>query len=162
MEEHKGVQNQEMQNNHLFSTQSTPAETPSNSSPSDAPPVEKSSNTKEYTTVIIGRILQGGVIVSATVILIGILLLPLHPGELSERSLQVFPHTLSQVWTGLLTLQPQAVIALGLLLLIASPVMRVAVSVVAFAIEHNRRYMVITLIVLAILITSFLIGKGGG
>lgn len=116
----------------------------------------------EYTAIIIGWILQGGVILSATVILIGMLLLLLHADSLSVHSLQVFPHSLDQVWVGLLVLQPQAVIALGLLLLIATPVVRVAVSVVAFAIEHDRRYVIITLIVLAILVASFLVGKGGG
>jgi uncharacterized membrane protein len=33
---------------------------------------------------------------------------------------------------------------------------------VAFAIERDRRFVVIALVVLAILITSMLIGKGGG
>lgn len=65
------------------------------------------------------------------------------------------------MWAGLVGLHPQAFITLGLLLLIATPVMRVAVSVVAFAIEHDRLYVVITLVVLAILITSFILGKGG-
>jgi uncharacterized membrane protein len=58
-------------------------------------------------------------------------------------------------------LQPQAVITLGLLLLIATPVLRVAVSVVAFALEHDRRYVIITLIVMTILIISFTLGRGG-
>jgi uncharacterized membrane protein len=45
----------------------------------------------------------------------------------------------------------RAIIQLGLLLLIATPVARVAFSAVAFAIEHDYMYVVITLIVLAIL-----------
>jgi len=123
---------------------------------------QKISRTMEYTTIIIGWILQGGVLLSAAIILIGMLLLPFHSRGLSEQSLVSFPHTLAEEWTGLLALRPQAVIVLGLLLLIATPVMRVAVSVVAFAIERDYRYVVITLLVLAILIASFLIGKGGG
>jgi uncharacterized membrane protein len=57
---------------------------------------------------------------------------------------------------------PQAIIASGLLLLIVTPVVSVITSVVAFAIERDRRFVVIALVVLAILITSMLIGKGGG
>jgi uncharacterized membrane protein len=116
---------------------------------------------QDMMAAIIGWILQGGVIVSAAVILFGILLLPFRPGGLTPQRLETFPHSLGAVWTGLTGLHPQAFITLGLLLLIATPVMRVAVSVVAFAIERDRLYVVITLIVLAILITSFVLGKGG-
>lgn len=110
---------------------------------------------------IIGWILQGGVVASAAVILFGILLLPFRPGGLTLQRLQTFPHSLDAVRVGLIGLHPQAFITLGLLLLIATPVLRVAVSVVAFAIEHDKLYVVITLVVLAILITSFILGKGG-
>lgn len=119
---------------------------------------------KEYTSSIIGWILRGGVILSATIILIGFLLLLLLPGGISGPgvSLGSFPHTLGQVWSGLLTLQAQAIIALGLLFLIAVPVITVIMSIVAFAIERDRRFVVIAGIVLVILITSLLIGRGGG
>jgi uncharacterized membrane protein len=43
-------------------------------------------------------------------------------------------------------------VQLGLLLLIATPVVRVAYSVVAFALQRDRTYVVITLIVLAVLL----------
>lgn len=116
------------------------------------------STRKDYSAVI-GWILRGGATLSAAIVLIGMLLL--HPGDLSGTSLQVFPHTVDQVWTGLLALQPQAVITAGLMLLLATPVMTVTAAAVAFALERDRRYVVIALVVLAILITSFLIGKGG-
>ncbi len=112
-------------------------------------------------TAVIGGILQGGVILSAIVILIGVFLLPFSPGGLSPERINHFPHTLADVGTGLLTFHPQAIITLGLLILVATPVLRVAVSVVAFEMEHDRKYTIITVIVLAILITSFLLGKGG-
>jgi uncharacterized membrane protein YfcA/uncharacterized membrane protein len=111
----------------------------------------------ETTNNIIGWILQIGVILSAAIILIGLILLPIHPGGLSVQRLLNFPQTLSQVGEGLLVLQPQAVIALGLLLLIAIPVIRVAASVIAFALEGDRKYVVITLIVLTILLCSVLL-----
>jgi uncharacterized membrane protein len=54
----------------------------------------------------------------------------------------------------LAALEPAAIAQLGLLVLLATPVARVAVSVVAFAIENDRLYAVITLAVLAILLAS--------
>src|SRR2546425_7235129 len=94
-------------------------------------PQKTISDKKEFTAKIIGWILQGGVILSASIILIGFILLPLRPGGLSVHRFLTFPQTLSQVWAGLLVLRPQAIIALGLLLLIATPIMRVVVSIVA-------------------------------
>ena len=111
--------------------------------------------------VVISWILQGGVLISAAVVCVGLLLLFRHPEQLSAQQFLVFPHTLGQIKDGLLALHPQAFVALGLLLLIATPVMRVAISILAFALEHDRRYVVITSIVLAILLISFLSGKGG-
>ncbi|GAC1427926.1 MAG: hypothetical protein PVS3B3_37800 [Ktedonobacteraceae bacterium] len=102
----------------------------------------------------IGWILQGGVIISALVIVIGLLLLPTQPGGLSLERLLRFPQTLAQVGQSLLMFRPQGIIALGLLLLIATPVLRVAVSIVTFALEKDRKYVIITLIVLAILLFS--------
>ena len=108
----------------------------------------------KFATKAIGWVLQGGVIISASVIIIGLLLLPTQPGGLSPERLLKFPQTLSQIGVGLLVLRPQSIIALGLLLLIATPVLRVAVSVLTFALEKDRKYVVITLIVLAILLFS--------
>ena len=76
-------------------------------------------------------------------------------------SIGTSPHSFSQVWSGLKVLQPQAIIATGLLFLIATPVITVTTPLVAFAIERDRRFVVITSIVLAILLASILIGKGG-
>jgi uncharacterized membrane protein len=112
-------------------------------------------------TIAISWILQAGVILSSAMIVAGLLLMSIHGGEMTPQYLQAFPHTPKQVWTGLLSLQPQAVIALGLLFLIATPVLRVIVSIVAFNSEHDRRYALISLILLAILLTSFMLGKGG-
>jgi uncharacterized membrane protein len=52
----------------------------------------------------------------------------------------------------------RAVIQLGLLVLIATPIARVAFSIAAFALEKDRTYVIVTTIVLSILMYS-LIGQ---
>ncbi len=73
-----------------------------------------------------------------------------------------FPNAASDIITGLAAFKPYAIIALGLVVLIAIPVLRVAVSVIAFAWERDYLYVFITAFVLAMLILSFVIGEVGG
>jgi uncharacterized membrane protein len=54
-------------------------------------------------------------------------------------------------------LEPLAVSQLGLIALLATPVLRVAASVVGFALEGDRLYAAITLIVLSVLLASILL-----
>ncbi len=72
-----------------------------------------------------------------------------------------FPHTMRQMWDGLKQGRGQSMIVLGLLLLIATPVMRVAVSILAFVYQRDWRFVVITTIVLTLLILSFVLGRAG-
>ncbi len=127
------------------------------------PPIQprKLTQGKERTASVIGWILRSGVIASAAITLLGLLMIPFHPGGLAGLRLDTFPHTVGEVWVGLLGLNPLAIIALGLLLLIATPVVTVTTSAIAFAIERDRRFVVIAVLVLAILITSFLLGRNG-
>jgi uncharacterized membrane protein len=53
------------------------------------------------------------------------------------------------------------VAAAGLLLLILTPILRVAVSVLMFLLERDRPFVLITAAVLAALVLSFLLGKTG-
>jgi uncharacterized membrane protein len=69
--------------------------------------------------------------------------------------------SLAAVWQGLQMGNPLAVIMAGLLVLLATPVLRVAVSVVAFALEGDLRYVTITFLVLLVLLASFVLGKAG-
>ena len=54
-------------------------------------------------------------------------------------------------------LEPAAIVQLGLVTLLATPVARVAASVVGFALERDRLYTAITATVLLILLTSILL-----
>ena len=57
----------------------------------------------------------------------------------------------------LTSLEPLAISQLGLLVLLATPVTRVAASVVGFALERDLLYTVITFAVFAVLLTSIFI-----
>ena len=87
------------------------------------------------TELVISGVLRGGVLLSVAVILGGILyyyalrLLGRLPHE-------TFPDTLAEVGAGLKALEPVAIVTAGLLVLLATPVLRVAVSIAAFAIER--------------------------
>jgi uncharacterized membrane protein len=57
----------------------------------------------------------------------------------------------------LASLEPAAITQLGLVTLLATPVARVAASVVGFVLEGDRLYSAITMAVLLILLTSILV-----
>jgi uncharacterized membrane protein len=109
--------------------------------------------------VIVGQLLISGVLLSALVVALGGLLFLLRHGGAAPHYhfFQGEPAELRSVraiLAGALHLESRAVIQLGLLLLIATPVARVIFTVVAFALEGDRPYVVITLIVLAVLLYS--------
>ncbi len=114
------------------------------------------------TEIIISGVLRGGVLLSIGVILVGVVygyVLPL----LGHAASSTFPDTLPGVIAGLEAGRPMAIISAGLLILVATPVIRVAVSIAAFAIESDRTYVLITALVLAILLVSiFGIGANVG
>jgi uncharacterized membrane protein len=111
------------------------------------------------TEVVIGNLLRTGVLLSATTVLAGGMLYLRQFGD-SLPHHQVFqgePSRLRSV-SGILTLalqgDPRGIISLGILLLIATPILRVAFSVWAFARERDRLYVGITLVVLTLLLYS--------
>ena len=120
--------------------------------------------------LLISTVLRSGVLTGLVLILLGTLMsFRRHPEYLSSaqelarltRAGASFPHTLYDVGAGLLELRGQAIVTLGLLVLMATPVVRVAVSVVAFAAERDRTYVAITLTVLALRALSFFLGSAG-
>lgn len=105
----------------------------------------------------ISQSLRWGVVISCLTIGAGLILYLFtggggYPGDL-------FPASIPQVLTGLAHGKPFAVIDLGLLLLIATPIFRVAVSIFAFVLDRDLPYVLITSYVLAMLILSLLLGK---
>jgi uncharacterized membrane protein len=67
---------------------------------------------------------------------------------------------LGQVLPRVLSLRPSGFLTLGLLVLIATPILRVVGSVVAFIYEHDWRFAGITTLVLLVMVVSIVLGKG--
>jgi uncharacterized membrane protein len=118
--------------------------------------------------IILGNLLRTGVLISAAVVLLGAsIYLSRHAHDPADY--RVFRGEPSEYRTIRGVIQSvikdrgrgQGLIQLGLLLLIATPIARVAFSVAGFAIERDRLYVAFTLIVLAVLLYSFL-GTGIG
>lgn len=128
------------------------------------------------TELIIAQILRIGVIVSFVIIVVGMAAM-LITGQTGYQEVRLddvnslvryhaghpdFPDSFGAILTGLLAAKPYAIVGLGLVVLIAIPVLRVIVSVVAFARERDWVYMLITTFVLAMLILGLVLGEVGG
>ncbi len=120
--------------------------------------------TDEQVEQIVGNILRIGVILAALTVLSGGVLYLRRFGETLPhyavfRGEPADLRSVSGIIRDVLSLHTGGVIQLGLLLLIATPVARVAFSVLAFSLQRDRTYIFVTLIVLGILIYSLI---GGG
>lgn len=107
--------------------------------------------------IVMGRLLQAGVLLAATVVLAGgITYLYTHAGE--RTSYRVFiarPVGLrhpSELIRGIAAGDAAAIIQLGILLLVATPICRVIFAVSAFLREGDWLYVGISLTVLSVLL----------
>lgn len=67
-------------------------------------------------------------------------------------------NSIGAIVTGAFQGQSRAIVQLGLLLLIATPIARVFFSLVAFVLQRDRLYTIVTSIVLAVLLFSLIFG----
>jgi uncharacterized membrane protein len=112
---------------------------------------------------IISNLLRIGVAIAALVVLAGgIYYLARHGGERPNyatfRGEPAPLRTLPGIVGFALDSHSRGLIELGLVLLIATPIARVVFSVVAFALQRDRTYVMITLIVLAVLLYNLIGG----
>ncbi len=124
------------------------------------------------TELIISEILRWGVRASLALIVLGSVLFFVQSGDWAgadakERLTALisqggsFPLSLHWLFSGLATFDGVAVTVLGLALLIATPVVRVAAAVVSFAIVKDRAFTAISAAVLAFVVASFFLGSVG-
>lgn len=112
----------------------------------------------------IGRLLRIGVILAAVVTLAGAVLLLAHAGS-TPVSFHAFHGvepallTVTGILRAAVTGNSRAIVELGLLLLIATPIARVAATMVAFIWQRDATYVVVSGIVLGMLLYGLLFGK---
>ena len=116
---------------------------------------------------MISALLRTGVLISGAVVFAGgLYFLVQHGGDPANyRHFAGQPSTdriASQIFKSAMSLRALSVIQFGILLLIATPIARVAVSLVAFIFERDRIYVAITALVLAILLLSLITGAVEG
>ena len=109
--------------------------------------------------LVISKALRIGVIISGIVTFTG-LLMYFSTGD-SGYPGATYPVTFTEIIKGLLALKPYGVIMTGLIILIATPIFRVGISIIIFLAEKDYLYVKITLLVFVILMLSLLMGKAG-
>jgi len=105
----------------------------------------------------IGSLLRAGVLLAAGIVLVGLVSYLAASANVraafgSFHGVAPGLHSLEGVARDVVRLRAAAVIQVGIVVLILTPVARVALSAIAFAIERDRLYVVFTLIVLGILL----------
>jgi uncharacterized membrane protein len=106
---------------------------------------------------LVSAVLIVGVVASAALIAVGFagsLVVGWHGSLLGRGTSAASASDFGGIVDGLAALRPVAIAQAGIVVLIATPVVRVATSVAAFALEGDRLYTAITLGVLAILLGS--------
>ncbi|MDG6928954.1 MAG: DUF1634 domain-containing protein [Nitrososphaerota archaeon] len=116
---------------------------------------------------MISNVLRYGVVLSSAIVAVGAALFLARYSSADSASLLAYcrscvPHgdfsvDPARILAGLLSLDPFSVIEVGILVLLATPVVRVAMSVLIFAAEKDRAYVVVTLAVLLLLLFSILV-----
>ena len=120
--------------------------------------------TDEQMDRIISILLRSGVLISALVVLGGGILYLIRYGAAFPqygvfRGEPADLRSLSGIVKDVVSFHSRGIIQFGLLLLVATPVARVTFSIFAFALQRDRAYVIITLIVLGVLLYSL---AGGG
>jgi len=112
----------------------------------------------------VGNLLRTGVMIAASVVFIGGFIYLMRHGS-AATDYRVFRgepsdlRSLSGILHDAFALRGRGIIQLGVVLLILTPVARVAFSIWGFAAERDRMYVIFTSIVLVILLYS-LLGSG--
>jgi uncharacterized membrane protein len=126
-----------------------------------APPARSDPEEEQRIELALAMLLRAGVIVAAALVLIGGVLYLIREGRLHPDYGRFtgepgnMQHPMS-VLAAALALQPLGLIQLGVMVLLATPVVRVAFSLLAFARERDRTYVAMTAVVLLVLVLSLL------
>lgn len=112
---------------------------------------------------MVSILLRAGVTIAGIVVLAGgVFFLSRHGGGPADHHAfhgqPAIDRLLSGIVAGAIALRPRSVIQLGVLALVATPILRVALALAGFALERDRTYVVVTAIVLGVLVGSLIAG----
>lgn len=115
---------------------------------------------------LLGNFLRLGVILAAAVVLTGGILYSLqhrqeHPNWEQFRGQPKTLRSPAEIVANALKGESRDIIQLGILLLIATPVTRVILSVLGFILQKDWFYVSTTLVVLVVLLYSLFFGRAG-
>lgn len=117
---------------------------------------------------LISAILRLGMLTSVVLIVLGSVLCFIRDSRYESESGFVtlmqhgaFPHTAMAVWTDAIQGGGMGLVMLGVLVMVATPILRVIVSIIAFALERDVIYTLLTAAVLGLLLIALIAGKGG-
>jgi len=109
--------------------------------------------------VLLGTLLRAGVIISMSIVLVGGVIFLIHNnGAITDY--KVFTPELSkfssitEIFGGLLTMQGDAIVQFGVLMLIFTPIARIIFAIFSFSLEKDYLYVLIGFIILAIIAIS--------
>nr|WP_082856054.1 DUF1634 domain-containing protein [Mucilaginibacter sp. L294] len=127
--------------------------------------IKNSFKDKDMQTVI-GWVLRAGVFISMTIVFIGgVIYLYRHghaiPNYHVFKGVPDFVHSAGGIINGIINLRGRAIIQAGIILLIATPIIRVIFSAIGFILEKDHLYTGITFIVLLVIVISALSGYAG-
>ena len=122
--------------------------------------------TDKDVAAVVGKLLRVGVLSACFVATVGgIMFLIVHRSEVSDftqfRGAPEYLRSLNGIYDGVLSFDARAIIQAGVIILIATPILRVALSIFAFALERDYLYVVITVIVLSIISIGMFGGLAG-
>lgn len=120
----------------------------------------------EDVQLLIGNVLRWGVIISMLVVFTGgVIYIFRHGQETASyhnfKGEPDFLKNINGIFTGVWAIRGRAIIQTGILLLIATPVVRIILSIISFSLEKDYLYIIITLIVFSIILLSMLSGTPG-
>jgi uncharacterized membrane protein len=114
---------------------------------------------------IIGWVLRIGVLLSISIVIFGGVIYICRNGHTianyhTFKGIPAFVQ-LDGIINGILTFRGRAIIQVGIVLLIATPVLRILFSAIGFILEKDYLYTFISLLVLSIIFISMLSGHAG-
>jgi uncharacterized membrane protein len=125
-------------------------------------PRQAGGSTEQNVYADVYRVLLAGMMVSTALFIAGIVRALMHPAyyPLSTRWVRSQYHW-SVFWHGLITGDAVALMMAGTILLILTPVARVVVSIWAFFVDRDYRFVVVTSIVLFVMVVTLIAAHFG-